>query len=271
MEALEALYQSATDTGPLPLPAELERLYGGQLSFPDEVLYANFVSTLDGVVALGDPTVSSGPAISGRSEADRFVMGLLRAAASAVLIGGGTMRDDPGHLWTPDYIYPPAARAYAELRQNLGLPPRPLLAVVSASGRLDVRERALQEAALILTTERGAKALEGRLPAGCDLQVLAPEHFALGQAVSALRTKGHRRLLSEGGPRVLAELVRADLLDDLFLTLSPVLAGRSAAARRFGLLEDLAFAAGALRPARLLSARRHGGHLLLRYSVRRKD
>jgi riboflavin biosynthesis pyrimidine reductase len=269
VEALERLYDAGT-TPPLPLPSALEKLYGGPLRLGDDALYANFVSTVDGVVALGDPAVSSGPAISGRSEADRFVMGLLRAVAGVVLIGGGTMRDDPGHLWTPEYIYPPAAAGYAELRTRLGLPARPLLAVVTAGGKLDVGERALREDALVLTTEVGASALRGRLPAGCRLQVLAPQGFALPDAVAALRAEGHRRVLSEGGPRVLAELMQADLVDDLFLTLSPVLAGRSAATRRLGLLEDLAFSAGTLRPARLLSARRHQGHLLLRYSLRPK-
>jgi riboflavin biosynthesis pyrimidine reductase len=266
VEPLERLYDGAGKS-PLPLPDELERLYDGGFGLEPDALYANFVSTIDGVVALGDPAVSSGPAISGRSEADRFVMGLLRAAAGAVMIGGGTMRDDPGHLWTPDYIFPPAAAAYAELRKNLGLSPRPLLAVVTASGRLDVRERALEHDALVLTTEPGARALEGKLPKGSRLKVLAPERFTLAQAVSALREEGYGRVLSEGGPRVLGELMRQQLLDELFLTLAPVLAGRSAGVRRFGLLEDLAFEATSLRPARLLSARRHGGHLLLRYSL----
>ena len=268
MDALERLFDAASGPAALPLPPALDRLYGGPLRLADDALYANFVSTIDGVVALGDPAVSSGPAISGRSEADRFVMGLLRSVAGAVLIGGGTMRDDPGHLWTPEYIYPPTAAAYAELRRNLGLPRQPLLAIVTASGKLDVSERALQQDALVLTTEAGASALRGRLPAGCRLQVLAPAGFRLDDAVSALRADGHRRVLSEGGPRVLAELMQADLLDDLFLTLSPVLAGRSTTTPRLGLLEEFAFGARSLRPAHLLSVRRHHGHLLLRYSLR---
>ena len=269
MDPLERLFDVRGEVEPLPLPTELERLYGGSFSLGDRALYANFVSTLDGVVALGDPTVSSGPAISGRSDADRFVMGLLRAAASAVLIGGGTMRDDPGHLWTPEYIYPPAAAAYAELRRNLGLPARPLLAVVTASGRLDVNERALQQDALVLTSEHGATPLRGRLPVGCRLEVVARDRFRLADALAMLKEQGHRRILSEGGPRVLAELLQSDLLDDLFLTLAPVLAGRSTDVQRLGLLEGVAFAADALRPGRLLSARRHQGHLLLRYSLRK--
>ena len=134
--------------------------------------------------------------------------------------------------------------------------------------RVVLRLKPQRGRALVLTTEAGARALEGRLPQGSRLKVLAPDRFTLAEAVSALREEGHGRVLSEGGPRVLGELLRQQLLDELFLTLSPVLAGRSAAGRRLGLLEDLAFDATSLLQARLLSARRHGGHLLLRYSLR---
>jgi hypothetical protein len=55
-----------------------------------------------------------------RSEADRFVMGLLRAFAGAVVIEAGTFRPDPHHRWTPGHVYPPAAGAFACLRRDLG-------------------------------------------------------------------------------------------------------------------------------------------------------
>src|SRR5438270_11672839 len=118
MEALEVLVDEAA--GPrVPLPPGLEQLYGGELKMAAERVYANFVSSVDGVVALADRTISSGPALSGRSEADRFVMGLLRAVAGAVLIGGGTLRDDPGHLWTADYSFPAASSEFAIRRSAL--------------------------------------------------------------------------------------------------------------------------------------------------------
>src|SRR5205814_8393664 len=52
---------------------------------------ANFVESLDGVVALPEARGESGGVVSGGSEADRFIMGLLRACADAVLIGAGTL------------------------------------------------------------------------------------------------------------------------------------------------------------------------------------
>src|SRR5579864_8203755 len=69
------------------LPELLATAYGGDLGFTGPCVYGNFVASLDGVVALGPEHPSSGSAISGGEPADRFVMGLLRAFADAVLIG----------------------------------------------------------------------------------------------------------------------------------------------------------------------------------------
>ena len=63
------------------MPAELEKIYG-RLGLAAREVYANFVESIDGVVALGAKP-SAGSAISGRNQADRFVMGLLRAFADA--------------------------------------------------------------------------------------------------------------------------------------------------------------------------------------------
>ena len=92
------------------MPLELERIYG-RLGFPKRVIYSNFVSSVDGVVTLG-PTASAGSVISGRNQADRFLMGLLRAFADAVLLGAGTLRATPGHDWTPEHIYPDLSSSY---------------------------------------------------------------------------------------------------------------------------------------------------------------
>ena len=58
--------------------------------------------------------------IADGSEADRFVMGLLRACADAVLVGSKTMLASPKGTWRPERVYPPAAEAFAELRRRLG-------------------------------------------------------------------------------------------------------------------------------------------------------
>src|SRR5216684_7319202 len=105
LRPLDVLYE--TELPGYPLPPDLERLYG-RLGFSGAVVYSNFVSSLDGVVSLGSRP-SAGSVISGKYPADRFLMGLLRACADAVLIGAGTLRGTPGHVWTPAHVFPDLA------------------------------------------------------------------------------------------------------------------------------------------------------------------
>ena len=261
MDPLQVLFE-AEPARAAGLPARLEELHGGGFELAAGTLYANFVSSLDGVVALDDPGVSSGPAISGRSEADRFLMGLLRAHADCVLIGAGTLRADSGHLWTPAYIHPASAPEFAELRRGLGLSPEPALAVVTSSGNLDPEEKALR-GGFVFTSARGAAALEGRVPPEVKLVVMGSDRVPVGMVLDRLRAEGCRRVLSEGGPHLIAELVAGGFLKELFLTLSPVLAGHVEG--RLSLLEGLALPAGAFQWGTLASARRQGSHLFLRY------
>src|SRR5689334_18978655 len=133
-------------TTPLPasmLTPELQLLYGGDLAFPSPedrpYIIGNFVSTIDGIVSFRIPGKSGGGDISGNNEPDRFVMGLLRASADAVMIGAGTLHATAaGHAWTAESIYPGGARLYQEYRTSvLGKPKAPLTVIVSASGVVD--------------------------------------------------------------------------------------------------------------------------------------
>ena len=101
------------------LPLELHRLYGGDFGLPERSTYANFVSTIDGVVAI--PALRhSNRLIGDDSEPDRFVTGLLRAFADVVLVGSGTLRGSPNARWQAQGAFPPAASSFAELRRLLG-------------------------------------------------------------------------------------------------------------------------------------------------------
>lgn len=131
LPTLEHLYESE-GLPEFDLPSDLAAAYGGPLGFSEPRLYANFVATLDGVVALpGQP--HSSRIISEYNTADRFVMGLLRACADVVLVGAETMHDSPGTLWTADQAYPPAADLFAELRHARERPPRPAAAATARS------------------------------------------------------------------------------------------------------------------------------------------
>lgn len=266
LEPLTLLFERGAGAE-LDLTDELRRLYGGGLAFARPSLVTNFVSTIDAVVAIPD-VPQSNRLISGGSPADRFVMALLRACAGAVLVGAGTMVAAPGTLWTAERAYPPAADAFTELRRRLGLPPRPEIAIVTASGAIDVAHPVLDQGALVLTTAEGAAALGDRVPAASEVVVLAGgERVDLRAAVTLLHQRGSDLILSEGGPTLFGSLLEAELVDELFLTLSPLLAGRVPGSPRSGLVEGIELLPARSGEARLLGARAHGDHLFLRYGL----
>ena len=87
----------------------------------------------------------------------------------------------------------------------------------------------------------------------------------MAAAVKLLRAEGYTSLLSEAGGVVMGQLVRDGLVDELFLTVSPVLAGRVRGDGNKGLVEGVHLLPEHLRQMRLVSARRHQSHLFLRY------
>jgi riboflavin biosynthesis pyrimidine reductase len=262
MKPIERLFERAG----LPtfgLSTDLATNYGGDFGLTRPRLYANFVSSVDGVVTLAG-AAESGAVISGGSEPDRFVMGLLRASADAVLIGAGTFRHARGHLWHAENVYPAAGGLFADLRRQLGLRPQPLLVVVTASGQLDPAHPALADA-LVVTTTAGEAHLRGTLPAGGRIVVLDSQPFSCRSLMALLAAEGLQTILSEGGPGLAGQLYRDRLVDELFLTTSPRLFGRVAGDGRKSLVEGVDLAG---RPLELLSVRRHESHLFLRYALR---
>lgn len=249
--------------GGADLPESLAALYGGGLALPADVVYANFIASLDGVAAFAAPR-GPGPALRGGAGADRFVMGLLRFLADAVLIGAGTLRADRGHLWSAGYIDRERAADYRALGRG-----EPRLVVVTGSGDLDPAERALQAGALVLTTDAGAGRLRARLPATCTVRALGWGRLPASEILAAIRAEGHRRVLTEGGPTLLGMLAGERAVDELFLTLSPVLAGRRSGDGRTGLVEGIQLLPADGRWARLRSLRASGSHLFLRYAFSR--
>lgn len=102
----------------VPLASALADRYGGALRFPaggGRHVFANFVSTIDGVVSFGLPGRAQASLISAGHPADRFVLGLLRAVADAIVVGAGTLRQEPGVIWTPEAALPEVGGEFARL------------------------------------------------------------------------------------------------------------------------------------------------------------
>lgn len=250
------------------LPGELQAMYGGSLGFTAGSVYANFVQSVDGITAIPG-LAESNRLIAGGSEQDRFVMGLLRACADAVLIGAGTLHGSPDTHWTPEHAYPPAADLYGELRRSRGLTDRPLLVVISGSGRIDPHHPGFKEPALVLTTQEHEKDLRERLPRSTEVKAIS-ERSPIGvrAAIDALQDAGKQLILCEGGPTLFGDLLKARAVDELFLTISARVAGQTAEHVRLSLVESAALLPESLVDCRLLSVRKAGSHLFLRYDFK---
>lgn len=270
MEPLATLFDE-TPGEPLPLTPELLRLYG-PLRMPARRdrphVLANFVASVDGIVAF-DPPRGSGADISGGDAHDRAVMGLLRAVVDAVVIGAGNLRAEGDHLWTAERICPELAGEYARLRAALGKPPAPLQVVVTGSGDVDPARAVFSGAvpSLVVTTATGAAWLREQ-GARVTVAVSGAEGgwIPLAAVLGAAGLGPGARVLLESGPTSTTRFLAEGAVDELFLTRAPILVGREGAIDTLALVEGQVFRPGT-KTARLLSARRRGDFLFLRYAT----
>jgi riboflavin biosynthesis pyrimidine reductase len=281
MALVRTLLNRDQDHSEPTLSASLTDLYDGDLRFPASpagrpFVIANFVSTLDGVVSYQIKGQAGGSTISGSDPADRFIMGLLRASADAVMVGARTVQDvSPESLWIPEYSYPDAKYLYNDYRANiLHKPEYPFLVVVSGNGRLDL-ERAIFRTpgmrTIVITTAAGRDAL-ARAGATKLSSVQIHALDARGGTIDPLAILrllytqlGVRRLLHEGGPTLFGQFLAKEAIDELFLTLSPQIAGRRTDAIRPGLVQGTEFMPNCAPWFQLLSVKQSAAHLYLRY------
>ncbi len=256
-------------------PAALRAAYAGELRIPlhrdRPTVVANFVSTLDGVVAFDTDGSSGGGEISGFFGPDRFVMGLLRAMADVVLVGAGTVRAAPTHEWTARRVHPASAALYASWRSALRVPTlQPTTLVATARGELDATHPGLSAPdvpVIVATTKAGAqRARSAGLAPNVEIKVAGTGDQVLGSRLLEIaESAGARLVLCEGGPHLIGDLVGAGLVDELFLTMAPQIAGRDGPAARPGFVEGKAFSVKSAPWTDLVSVRRADDYLFLRY------
>ena len=194
---------------------DLPGLYG----YPDgRWLRANMVATADGAASLNGVTQG----IS--SDTDRRVFALLRTLCDVILVGASTVREEK---------YKPARlrELWSHLRH--GRPPTPPIAVVTRRLDFDPDSPLIAAAppharTIVITVAQAPADRRAELARHADVIVAGEETVDLKAAVDALAERGHRRLLAEGGPRLLAQILETGLLDELCLTIGPLMAGPGA-------------------------------------------
>ncbi len=259
------------------LPERLAVLYDGNLDFAEladrPYVVGNFVETMDGIISFETPGKATGAVVSGNKSADAFVMGLLRSCADAVLIGSETLRIDTGAVLSPDTSYPSERETFDTFRRAQGKRRNPLNVVVTGSGSIDLEGPIFHTpdlSALIVTTDEGRERLHRKY--GTDLSAIAIRSVGSGARVpprEILRVLfvefGVRLLLHEGGARLFGAFLAESLVDELFLTIAPQIAGRSLQQTRPGFAGDTLFAPETAPWWRIRSVKRAEDHLFLRY------
>jgi riboflavin biosynthesis pyrimidine reductase len=206
-------------------PGEAGTVDDGTLSelyaYPsDGWLRANMVASTDGAASLKG--LSGGLSSPG----DRRVFWMLRGLADVIMVGAGTARAE-------GYRPTRASDSWGPLRLRAGRPAAPPLALVSRSLDLDPASPLFTQApadarTIVLTCAAAPAAALAALRPVADVVLAGDAAVDLKEARGALRDRGLGRVLCEGGPLLLGTLAAAGLLDELCLTVSPLLAGPGA-------------------------------------------
>lgn len=182
-------------------------------------LRANMVATVDGAAQGPD-----GRSASISTPSDRTLFAALRGLADVILAGAGTVRTER---------YGPAEErpAYASWRAEHRQAAAPDIAVVSRSLRFDLDSPLFADPdrrPVVITVAASDEARRTALAEVADVVVAGEDDLDPAAAVAALADRGHRRLLCEGGATLLRDLVSHDVLDELCVTVSPLLAAGDA-------------------------------------------
>ena len=181
-------------------------------------LLVNMVASLDGATAV---TGRSGP-LGGPG--DRLVFGALRAIADIVLVAAGTVRAE-------NYGPPRLPEDAIEARLERGQSPRPRLAVVTASGDLGADATFFDDdpVPLIITSAQAEGIVSARLSGRAEVVTVGSDRVDFAAALTELGRRGARIVLCEGGPSLNGQLIADDLVDEVNLTIAPLIVGGSSA------------------------------------------
>src|SRR5215468_10434639 len=193
--------------------------YPDPASPPGRWVRANMVASLDGAATLDGRTRGLS------SEADEQVFALLRALSEVILVGAGTARVEHYGPVRPES----EGLRWAWLRD--GRTPSAPIAVVTRA--LDLASPLLAGAppharTIVITTQAAPAERRAAAARTAEVIVAGEAMVDMKAALDALSGRGYQRVLAEGGPHLLAQIAGEGLLDELCLTVSPLLAGPDA-------------------------------------------
>jgi riboflavin biosynthesis pyrimidine reductase len=183
---------------------------------PQGAVRANMVGSIDGAVAV----VGRSSGLSG--EADRTVFRVLRALADVVLVGAGTARSED---------YGPAVTHPGLEHLRKGRPAAPRIAVVTNTAALDPAARLFADQSsrpLVITCESAPGDRVAALGRVADVVQAGEDQVDVTRALAHLAGLGWSRVLAEGGPTLLGAVLLKDALDELALTVAPLVVGSDA-------------------------------------------
>jgi riboflavin biosynthesis pyrimidine reductase len=252
------------------LPDDLRAIYGGDWLIPnnEQYRYSNFVISHDGKTSFVIPHHEGGGDISGFNRHDQWVMALTRSRADAVTVGANTLRSEPGHKWSSEFIFPDEAEAFANFRVAEGRRRFPYQVMVTRSGDLHADAAIFADpdlAVIIATTRSGASKLRSHSLNNATILDLGEEDVDLARLHRTLFEDFQvKTILCEGGPKFYAAMIAQRQVDEEFLTKSPVMVGSTNTSYRPGLIDGIALEPGNDFGGDLASLRRAGNMLFLR-------
>ncbi|GAA2543352.1 bifunctional diaminohydroxyphosphoribosylaminopyrimidine deaminase/5-amino-6-(5-phosphoribosylamino)uracil reductase [Winogradskya consettensis] len=227
-------------TGLAMIPDHLADRYPRMAS---PTLRVNFISSVDGAATVdGKSGALGGPG-------DKKIFDTLRMVCDALVVAAGTVRAE-------NYDGLRLNEHSRTWRKGQGLPEFPLMVIVSGSLDLDPKQLVFADAPVrpLVFTRAGAEPPPG-LAEAAEIIVLTD----LAGMIAELHKRGATQILCEGGPHLFGALLAEDLVDELCLTIAPMLAGGSAG--RIATGED-----GPPRKMSLLSSLSEDDYLFLRYA-----
>lgn len=261
-----------TDMTKESLPEAFRHFYPGDwhLQVPENrpYIYSNFATSRDGRISFNLPGQAAARYVTKSEPHDRWLMGLLRMRADAVLIGDGTIRAEGDYLCTAESIFPEDGAAFVKQRLSDGRGPRPLMIILSAEGHIPVDAACFRECdqhIVLATTHRGVARVQSIEHLGKkDVVAFDGDLVNPSQLVQILYERYNvRTLLCEGGANVFGTLLGAGLVDEEFLTWCPTFVGRDPSNFRPSYCEGVAWTPASAPYSKPISLHKSGDYFYL--------